>query len=60
MSIEVLREGPRVRQAKDLATHPVGRHVVVIGGGMTAVAVQAKLLGAEDAWRSSNGEDATG
>ena len=39
-----------LRQAKDLATLPVGRHVVVIGGGMTAVdaAVQAKLLGAED------------
>lgn len=39
-----------LRQAEDLATLPVGRHVVVIGGGMTAVdaAVQAKLLGAED------------
>ena len=39
-----------LRQATDLATLPVGRHVVVIGGGMTAVdaAVQAKLLGAED------------
>jgi glutamate synthase (NADPH/NADH) small chain len=33
----------------DLASVPVGRDVVVIGGGMTAVdaAVQAKLLGAE-------------
>ncbi len=37
-----------LRQAKDLAALPVGRDVVVIGGGMTAVdaAVQAKLLGA--------------
>ncbi|WP_404402565.1 NAD(P)-dependent oxidoreductase [Pelagibacterium halotolerans] len=39
-----------LRQASDLSTLPVGRRVVVIGGGMTAidVAVQAKLLGAED------------
>ena len=39
-----------LRQVEDLATLPVGRHVVVIGGGMTAVdaAVQSKLLGAED------------
>jgi glutamate synthase (NADPH/NADH) small chain len=38
-----------LRQASDLAGLPVGRNVVVIGGGMTAVdaAVQAKLLGAE-------------
>jgi dihydropyrimidine dehydrogenase (NAD+) subunit PreT len=38
-----------LRQAEDLATLPVGRSVVVIGGGMTAVdaAVQARLLGAE-------------
>jgi glutamate synthase (NADPH/NADH) small chain len=38
-----------LRQAADKATVPVGRSVVVIGGGMTAVdaAVQSKLLGAE-------------
>jgi len=37
-----------LRQAEDLARLPVGRDVVVIGGGTTAVdaAVQAKLLGA--------------
>jgi glutamate synthase (NADPH/NADH) small chain len=37
-----------LRQASDLAKLPVGRDVVVIGGGMTAIdaAVQAKLLGA--------------
>jgi dihydropyrimidine dehydrogenase (NAD+) subunit PreT len=40
-----------LRQAGDLSTVPVGRRVVVIGGGMTAVdaAVQARLLGAEEA-----------
>lgn len=39
-----------LRQASDLASLPVGRRVVVIGGGMTAidVAVQSKLLGAEE------------
>ncbi len=38
-----------LRQAQDLSALPVGRHVVVIGGGMTAVdaAVQARLLGAD-------------
>lgn len=37
-----------LRQARDLAALPIGRDVVVIGGGMTAVdaAVQARLLGA--------------
>jgi len=48
-------------QAEDLAALPVGRDVVVIGGGMTAVdaAVQSKLLGAENvtiAYRRSRAE----
>lgn len=39
-----------LRQAEDKSTVPVGRRVVVIGGGMTAVdaAVQAKKLGADE------------
>ena len=39
-----------LRQARDKTLLPVGRRVVVIGGGMTAidVAVQSKRLGAED------------
>ncbi|MEO1152924.1 MAG: NAD(P)-dependent oxidoreductase [Pseudomonadota bacterium] len=38
-----------LRQASDVSSLPVGRNVVVIGGGMTAVdaAVQSRLLGAE-------------
>jgi glutamate synthase (NADPH/NADH) small chain len=40
----------RLRQAADLATLPVGRRVVVIGGGMTAIdiATQSKRLGADE------------
>jgi len=40
-----------LRQASDLSSVTVGRHVVVIGGGMTAVdaAVQSKLMGAQSA-----------
>ena len=39
-----------LRQAKNLAALPVGRNVVVIGGGMTAIdiASQTRRLGAED------------
>jgi len=37
-----------LRQASDVVAVPIGRDVVVIGGGMTAIdaAIQAKLLGA--------------
>lgn len=40
----------KLRQAADKSTLPVGRKIVVIGGGMTAidVAVQSKRLGAEE------------
>ena len=39
-----------LRQSTDLGSLPVGRNVVVIGGGMTAVdaAIQSKLLGAQN------------
>jgi dihydropyrimidine dehydrogenase (NAD+) subunit PreT len=40
----------RLRQTRNLATLPIGRRVVAIGGGNTAIdiAVQARRLGAED------------
>lgn len=40
----------RLRQAQDKAAIPIGRRVVVIGGGNTAIdaATQARLLGAEE------------
>ncbi len=39
-----------LRQAADKAEVPIGRRVVVLGGGMTAIdaAIQSKLLGAEE------------
>jgi glutamate synthase (NADPH/NADH) small chain len=52
-----------LRQADDLAALQIGRNVVVVGGGMTAIdaAVQSRLLGAENvtiAYR--RGRDAMG
>jgi dihydropyrimidine dehydrogenase (NAD+) subunit PreT len=45
-AIDYIRD---LRQATDKSLLPVGRRIVVIGGGMTAIdiAVQSKLLGAE-------------
>ena len=45
-AIDYIRD---LRQAADKSALPVGRRIVVIGGGMTAIdiAVQSKLLGAE-------------
>lgn len=46
-AVEFIRE---LRQSDDLGTLPIGRDIVVIGGGMTAVdaAVQARHLGAQN------------
>ncbi len=48
--VDAVRYIAELRQAPDKSQLPVGRRVVVIGGGMTAidVAVQCKRLGAED------------
>ena len=45
-AVDFIRE---LRQSSDLSTLPVGRNVVVIGGGMTAVdaAIQSRHLGAD-------------
>ncbi|MGB9143131.1 MAG: FAD-dependent oxidoreductase, partial [Aestuariivirga sp.] len=47
---DAVRYIAELRQAKDVSKLPVGRRVLVIGGGMTAIdiAIQSKLLGAED------------
>ena len=46
---DAIRYIAELRQAADKSTLPVGRKVIVIGGGMTAIdiAVQSKRLGAE-------------
>ncbi len=48
--VDAVKYIAELRQAPDKSQLPVGRRVVVIGGGMTAidVAVQSKRLGAED------------
>ncbi|AGT09351.1 NAD(P)-dependent oxidoreductase [Paracoccus aminophilus] len=46
-AVDFIRE---LRQSRDLSALPIGRDIVVIGGGMTAVdaAVQARHLGAQN------------
>ncbi|MGB5131618.1 MAG: NAD(P)-dependent oxidoreductase [Steroidobacteraceae bacterium] len=49
-AVDAVKYIAELRQAADKSQLPVGRRVVVIGGGMTAidVAVQSRKLGAED------------
>ncbi len=48
--VDAVKYIAELRQARDKTQLPVGRRVVVIGGGMTAIdiAIQSKRLGAED------------
>jgi glutamate synthase (NADPH/NADH) small chain len=48
--VDAVRYIAELRQAENKSTLPVGRKVLVIGGGMTAIdiAVQSKRLGAEE------------
>ena len=59
-SVDAVRFIADLRQADNLAALPVGRRVIVIGGGMTAIdaAVQSKLLGAEEVTVCYRGERA--
>ncbi|MEO0497815.1 MAG: NAD(P)-dependent oxidoreductase, partial [Pseudomonadota bacterium] len=47
--LDAVRYIERIRQTDDLSSLPLGKNIVVIGGGMTAidVAAQTKLMGAD-------------